>query len=72
MRMRLLETRIPPLFVMALMGVAALGAAHFFAALSLDLPLRTPVAVALAAAGVALNTLPKLAFRRVRTSVNPL
>ena len=70
--MQWLETKIPPPVVMVLLGVAAFGTAHFLPALSFELPLRTRVAVALAVVGLALNILPKLAFQRVGTSVNPL
>lgn len=70
--MRWLETRIPPPVVMVLMGIAAYGAARLLPALSFALPLRTSTAVVVALAGVALNVIPKLAFDRAGTTVNPL
>ena len=70
--MRWLETKIPPPAVMALLGIAAFGAARLLTGLSFELPLHVLVAVALAFVGLALNVLPKLAFRRAGTTVNPL
>lgn len=40
--------------------------------LSFVLPLRISLAVAIASLGVGLNILPKLAFRRAATTVNPI
>jgi protein-S-isoprenylcysteine O-methyltransferase Ste14 len=57
---------------MVLLGVAAYGAARFLPALSFELPARTFIAAALALVGLALNILPKLAFQRVGTTVNPI
>jgi protein-S-isoprenylcysteine O-methyltransferase Ste14 len=70
--MRWLETRIPPPVIMALLGACAHGAAHFMPSLSFVLPARTLFAAALALVGLALNVLPKLAFQRAGTTVNPL
>ncbi|MBK0013266.1 isoprenylcysteine carboxylmethyltransferase family protein [Stenotrophomonas sp. S41] len=70
--MHLLETRIPPPLVMLLCGVLgdALACAWPWPALPVPVPGWTAVAVMLA--GLMLNLLPKLAFRRARTTVNPL
>lgn len=70
--MRWLETRVPPPIVMLLLGVAAFGAASALPALSFALPLRVPGALVSLLAGLALNLLPKLAFKRAGTTVNPL
>lgn len=70
--MRWLETKIPPPVVMVLFGIAAFGVARILPALSFEFPLRTFVTIALASAGLALNILPKLAFQRAGTTVNPL
>jgi len=70
--MRALETRIPPPVVMLLLGVFAWAASSQLPALSFHLPFSSLLAVALVAVGVALNLLPKLAFGRARTTINPL
>ena len=70
--MRWLETKIPPPVVMALLGTAAFGVAHLLPALSFELPLRKFAAVAVAFVGLVLNIVPKLAFQRAGTTVNPL
>jgi len=70
--MRWLETKIPPPVVMVLLGIAAFGVARPLPALSFELPLRALVAISLTFAGLAVNVLPKLAFQRVGTTVNPL
>ncbi len=58
--------------VMLLLGVFAWAASSQLPALSFHLPFSSLLAVALVAAGVALNLLPKLAFGRARTTINPL
>ena len=70
--MQWLETKIPPPIVMLLMGIVAFAVAHLFPTLSFGIPLRTFAASTLVLVGVALNLLPKLAFRRAGTTVNPL
>ena len=70
--MRWLETKIPPPIVMLLLGIAAWGAARLLPDLSYTLPQRTLISACLALAGVVLNVLPKLAFQRAGTTVNPL
>lgn len=70
--MRWLETRIPPPIVMLLLGIAAWGAARAWPSLSFALPLPWLVAACVVLVGVALNLLPKLAFQRAGTTVNPL
>lgn len=70
--MRWLETKIPPPIVMLLLGMAAWGAARVLPDLSFALPQPALIAACLALAGVVLNVLPKLAFQRAGTTVNPL
>jgi protein-S-isoprenylcysteine O-methyltransferase Ste14 len=70
--MRRLETRIPPPILVLALGLCAFGAARAWPALAFDFPLRPLVAACLGLAGIALNLLPKLAFRRAGTTVNPL
>lgn len=57
---------------MLLLGIAAWGVARLFPYLSFALPAPALVAVCLALAGICLNVLPKLAFQRAGTTVNPL
>jgi hypothetical protein len=61
---RWLETKIPPPIVGLLLGLSACGVARLLPTLSFDFPLRTFAVVSLGFAGLALNLLPKLAFRR--------
>ena len=70
--MHWLETRIPPPIVMVLLGATAFVIARLLPALSFEVPLSAVVAVALVFVGLALNILPKLAFRRAGTTVNPV
>lgn len=70
--MRWLETRIPPPLVMLLCGGIGYLASRLAADLVLPLPMPVMLAGALLTLGVTLNLLPKLAFRRARTTVNPL
>jgi len=68
--MHLLETRIPPPLVMLVCGV--LGYAAALAWPWPVLPAPGWIAALVALTGLGLNLLPKLAFRRARTTVNPL
>ncbi len=70
--MRWLETRIPPPLVMLLCGGIGYLASRLAAGLAVPLPMPALLAGALLTLGVTLNLLPKLAFRRARTTVNPL
>ena len=70
--MRWLETRVPPPVVMVLLGVAAYGAAGLLPSLTIKSPLLAPIALVLLCAGLALNVLPKVAFKRAGTTVNPI
>ncbi|MGE6332575.1 methyltransferase family protein [Stenotrophomonas sp. NPDC077659] len=68
--MHLLETRIPPPLLMLLCGALGyvMGRAWPWPAL----PVPGWMALLVMLLGLALNLLPKLAFRRARTTVNPL
>ncbi|MHC1654419.1 methyltransferase family protein [Stenotrophomonas maltophilia] len=67
-----LETRIPPPLVMLLCGLIGYAGSRLLPGALLPLPRPVVLASAVMAIGVALNLLPKLAFQRARTTVNPL
>jgi protein-S-isoprenylcysteine O-methyltransferase Ste14 len=58
--------------VMVLLGIAAWTVAQRLPAASFEFPLRTFFGAAMVCAGLALNILPKRAFRRAGTTVNPV
>lgn|GEM_PF-184975 len=68
--MRFLETRIPPPLVMLLCGLLGLGISLWLPAT--ELPTPWWAAVAVVAAGLVMNLLPKLAFQHAGTTVNPM
>jgi protein-S-isoprenylcysteine O-methyltransferase Ste14 len=68
--MRWLETRVPPPVVLLLVGALAFGMAKLFPDLSF--PFTVAGALALVCVGLALNVIPKFAFRHAGTTVNPL
>lgn len=70
--MRALELKIPPVLVLLLVG-AAMAAVDAAAVVPLELPLagRAAAAGVLFALGVGVAVAGVLAFRRVRTTVNP-
>lgn len=70
--MHWLETKIPPPIVMLLLAIAAWWAARLLPPLSFALPLHSLIAACVASVGLLLNVLPKLAFQRAATTVNPL
>lgn len=70
--MRALEHRIPPPVVAALIAAAMWGIASLPPALPLAPALRQLLAAALAMVGVTFDLLGLLAFRRSRTSINPM
>ncbi|MGE8274031.1 methyltransferase family protein [Stenotrophomonas sp.] len=70
--MRWLETRIPPPLVMLLCAAAGYLASRLWPGTVLPLPMPALLAGGVMAVGLALNLLPKLAFQRARTTVNPL
>ncbi|MFB5854416.1 methyltransferase family protein [Stenotrophomonas maltophilia] len=70
--MRWLETHVPPPLVMLLCGAIGYLASRLAAGPVVPLPMPALLAGGVVAIGLTLNLLPKLAFRRVRTTVNPL
>ncbi|WP_329851101.1 isoprenylcysteine carboxylmethyltransferase family protein [Stenotrophomonas pavanii] len=67
-----LETRIPPPLVMLACAMAGLAASAWGSPWTWPMAFPVLVPAAVAATGLALNLLPKLAFRRAGTTVNPL
>ena len=67
-----LETKVPPPVAMLLLGLMAYCLGRWVPSLSFPLPLRTLVVAVVAFAGLLLNVIPKLAFGRAGTTVNPL
>lgn len=67
-----LELKIPPVIVWLAFAGAMFGIARCIPALSFALPGSTAIALALVALGVALTVAGIAAFRRERTTVNPL
>ncbi|AWT14333.1 methyltransferase family protein [Stenotrophomonas maltophilia] len=70
--MRWLETRVPPPLVMLLCAAIGYMGSRWQPGAALQLPVLELLAGLVMAFGVVLNLLPKLAFRRVGTTVNPL
>jgi protein-S-isoprenylcysteine O-methyltransferase Ste14 len=57
---------------MVILGAAAYAAARLLPSLAFSSPLLAPVGLVLLFVGLALNLLPKAAFKRAGTTVNPL
>lgn len=70
--MQALELKIPPPLVGVLVAGAMWLAAPIGPAMPFDAGLRTPLAIALVVAGLGIDLAGLLAFRRARTTVNPL
>lgn len=70
--MRTLELKIPPVAVGLVVGAAMWAAAYLGAVFTFALPASRHIAAALAMAGVVIAILGVAAFRRARTTVNPL
>jgi len=70
--MRRLELRIPPLVVTLGFAVAMFGLAHAAPGLSFVLPGHVAIALALTALGGVVAAAGVIAFRRERTTVNPM
>ena len=70
--MHRLETRIPPPVLMFLLGGIAWVAARSLPSLSIELPFAAAISAVLMLTGLTLNILPKFAFRRTGTTVNPM
>ena len=67
-----LELKIPPPLVALAFGLAMYGASRLTPGLTFELPGARPIAIALAVAGVVQALAGIAAFRRERTTVNPL
>lgn len=70
--MRWLEHKVPPPIVGALVGVAMWAAAHFSPVLPIQPYWRLAIALVVAGVGVALMGLGGMAFRRAKTTSNPI
>lgn len=69
---RVLEARLPPPLLMVLLGAAMWTVTMHLPGLTLRHAAVDAFAAVLALVGLVANGLPKLAFSRVRTTVNPL
>lgn len=67
-----LEAKIPPPVLFVTTGAVMWFAARLWPALAFELPGRLAIAVALGAGGAAMATAAAAAFRRARTTFNPL
>jgi protein-S-isoprenylcysteine O-methyltransferase Ste14 len=67
-----LELKVPPLFLWVIFAAAMYGLARAVPVLSLSVPGAAAIALVLAVTGAALALSGVLAFRRERTTVNPL
>lgn len=70
--MRFLEHRIPPPVIALVLAAFMWGVSGYRPVLGLASGLRLPLAIVIALAGVAFDLLGLLAFRRSRTTINPL
>jgi len=70
--MRALELKVPPPVVALIVALAMWGVARDAAALPAPELVRLPLAMALALAGAAFDVSGLLAFRRARTTINPM
>lgn len=70
--MKSLELKIPPPAVAALIAVAMWGVSSFTPLLEVPAPIRVALAIAIAVAGGGFSLAGVVAFRRARTTVNPM
>ena len=70
--MRALDAKIPPPIVLSLLAGVAVALAVYLPAFTFDIPYSETLAGLLVLAGLCLNIYPKLIFKRVGTTVNPL
>jgi protein-S-isoprenylcysteine O-methyltransferase Ste14 len=70
--MRALELKIPPPLVALLMAVAMWGVSLATTAIAVPAFVRVGAAIALALAGGGISLVGTIAFRRARTTVNPM
>jgi len=69
---RHLELKIPPPVLALVFGSAMYACARAAAVLALQIPGRTVLAAALAAAGIAVDLAAAVSFLRARTTINPM
>ena len=67
-----LDHKIPPPVIAVLCGLMAWLIAHFTSGFQFDLPARLPVVAVLVLIGLALDLSGLLAFRKAKTTFNPL
>lgn len=67
-----LELRVPPLALVLAFAIVMAAVAYLIPAARIHIPARTVVALAIAGAGVMVSVVGVVAFRRSRTTVNPL
>lgn len=70
--MKALELKIPPPVIALLLAVSMWFARRYAPSLGLAIPWRTPLAIGLVILGIALALAGVLAFRKAKTTVNPL
>lgn len=70
--MRALELKIPPVAIALLVGVLMWALTKFAPAFAFALPAGRLIAVGVAVVGVVIAALGVIAFRRAKTTVNPL
>lgn len=70
--MKALELKIPPPLIALLVGVSMWFARRYTPSLGLAIPGRTALAIGLVILGIALALAGVLAFRKAKTTVNPL
>ncbi|MBK9136120.1 MAG: isoprenylcysteine carboxylmethyltransferase family protein [Betaproteobacteria bacterium] len=68
----MLDLRIPPLLLWAVFAAAIAAAAHWLPALNVPFSGQRVLAVALGVAGIAVALAGVVAFKRAKTTVNPL
>lgn len=70
--MRFLELRIPPLLLVVVFAAAMAGIARLVPSATFTVPARLAVLIVFIALGVAITVAGVVAFRRHKTTVNPL
>ncbi len=70
--MQLLELKIPPPVIAALIAIAMWGISLMTPLLEIFTPYRVPVAIAIALVGLVFNVTGVVSFRQAQTTVNPM
>ena len=70
--MRFLELRIPPLLLVIVFGAAMVGVARLVPSATFIVPARLAVLIVVVTLGVAITLAGLVAFRKHKTTVNPL